>query len=142
MTGSTNRTSGYKGAVAALLFCLSCSTSFASNAVRSECDDISDLPTAGSSSVSSLTIRLTDHGLTDSDADMKDPASDPSVEKVKSPPLADAVGKKLEKETDETTAEADVTVAVDKLPETSLRLPGVADKDLPRFRRQMYRTDI
>ena len=28
------------------------------------------------------------------------------------------------------------------LPPTDMRLPGVADEDLPRFRRQMFRTDI
>lgn len=28
------------------------------------------------------------------------------------------------------------------LPPTETRLPGIADEDLPRFRRQMFRTDI
>lgn len=28
------------------------------------------------------------------------------------------------------------------LPATEMRLPGIADEDLPRFRRQMFRTDI
>lgn len=30
----------------------------------------------------------------------------------------------------------------DEAPPTATRLPGVSDSDLPRFRRQMYRTDI
>jgi hypothetical protein len=29
-----------------------------------------------------------------------------------------------------------------ELPATETRLPGIADEDLPRFRRQMFRTDI
>ncbi len=143
MAARTDRSRGLTSAVMALMFCLSTTAGYAANSVKSDCDEISDLPAAKVGPASSLSIKLTDHGLTDSASDMKDPASDPAAEKVRSPRLADAADKALDSEADDSAAtDTDVTVAVDELPETSLRLPGIAEKDLPRFRRQMYRTDI
>jgi len=36
----------------------------------------------------------------------------------------------------------DVTISKSETPEIATRLPGVSASDSPRFRRQMYRTDI
>ena len=36
----------------------------------------------------------------------------------------------------------DVTISESETPEIATRLPGVSASDSPRFRRQMYRTDI
>jgi len=36
----------------------------------------------------------------------------------------------------------DVTISKSETPEITTRLPGVSVSDSPRFRRQMYRTDI
>lgn len=134
MAGKTNRTNHYLGGAAALLFGLSCSFVHASNLVKSDCDEMTDPPAATANTAPQMNIKLTDHGLTDSASDMKDPASDPAAEKVSSPALAE--------DQDEAATETDATVAVDDLPETALRLPGVSEQELPRFRRQMYRTDI
>jgi len=127
---------------AALLFGLSCSFAHASNAVKSDCDEISEPPVATASPASRLVLRMIDYGLTDSEADMKDPAADPATEKVDSPALADTSDAELHEQEESASNESSSKVAADMLPETALRLPGVSDSDLPRFRRQMYRTDI
>jgi hypothetical protein len=130
------------GAATALLLGLSCSAANASNGFRSDCDEVNDALPEVEVPTSSLTIRLVDHGETDSAADMKDPASDPAIEKVSSPALAEVAEVNLNDSSESSTAEADDTNPVSDLPETALKLPGVAEKDQPRFRRQMYRTDI
>lgn len=144
MTGRLHRSKRYiGGATAALLLGLSCSSAFAADAIRSDCDKINDAPQGVEISTRSLSIKLVDHGPTDSAADMKAPATDPTVEKLTSPALAaDAAETTLTDREDSRSTKADTTVAADDLPETALRLPGVSEKDLPRFRRQMYRTDI
>lgn len=130
------------GAATALLFGLSCSSAFASNGFKSDCDELNDALPAVEVPTPSLTIRVVDHGLTDSAADMKAPASDPAVEKVTSPALAEVAEVKLSDSSESGSAEKDDAIPANDLPETALRLPGVAEKDQPRFRRQMYRTDI
>lgn len=127
---------------AAVLFGLSCSTAFASNGFKSDCDEVNDALPAIEIPSSSLTIRVVDHGLTDSAADMKDPASDPAAEKVTAPTLTEVADVKLSDSGESISAETDDAVPVNDLPETALKLPGVAEEDQPRFRRQMYRTDI
>ena len=102
------------GAATALLLGLACSSVFASN----------------------------DHGLTDSAADMNDPASDPTAEKLTSPALVEVADVSLTDSSDSSSAKEDDAVPVNDLPETAVRLPGVSEADQPRFRRQMYRTDI
>lgn len=130
------------GAATVLLLGLSCSTVFASNGFKSDCDEVNDALPAVEIPTPSLTIRLVDHGETDSAADMKDPASDPAIEKVTSPALAEVADVKLNDSSESSSTETDDAIPVNDLPETALKLPGVAEKDQPRFRRQMYRTDI
>ena len=130
------------GAAAVLLLGLSCATAFASNGFKSDCDEVNDALPAVEIPTPSLTIRLVDHGETDSAADMKDAASDPAIEKVTSPALAEVADVKLNDSSESSSTETDDAIPVNDLPETALKLPGVAEKDQPRFRRQMYRTDI
>ena len=130
------------GAATVLLLGLSCSTVFASNGFKSDCDEVNDALPAVEIPTPSLTIRLVDHGETDSAADMKDPASDPAIEKVTSPALAEVTDVKLNDSSESSSTETDDAIPINDLPETALKLPGVAEKDQPRFRRQMYRTDI
>jgi hypothetical protein len=142
VAGRIVKSNQYLSGAAALLFGLSCSFSHASNGVKSDSDEISEPPVASASPASRLVLRMIDHGLTDSEADMKDPAADPASEKVESPALADASDAELHEQEESALNESSSKVTADMLPETALRLPGVSDTDLPRFRRQMYRTDI
>ena len=144
MTGRLDRSNRYIcSAATALLLGLSCSSAIASNGFKSDCDEINDALPAVEVPAPSLTIRRVDHGQTDSAADMKAPATDPAAEKVTSPALAETTDSKLADSDDTSTTETDAAAATsDDLPETALSLPGVSEKELPRFRRQMYRTDI
>ncbi len=130
------------GAVVALLLTLSVSSALASNEFKPECDEFSDARPDVKIPTRALTIRVTDHGLSNSAADMKDSASDPEDEKVVSPTLAEVADVKLSDSNETSSVEEDDSIPVNNLPETALRLPGVSAKDQPRFRRQMYRTDI
>ena len=129
-------------AAAAMLFGLSCSSAIASNGFKSDCDEINDALPAVEIPAPSLTIRVVDHGLTDSVADMKDPATDPAAEKIDSRALAEVADVQLNDTGKSSAADNDDAMPVNDLPETALVLPGVSAKELPRFRRQMYRTDI
>ena len=130
------------GAVTALLLTLSVSSALASNVFTPECDEFTDASPDVEISTRVLTIRVADHGLSNSAANMKDSANDPADEKVVSPALAEVVDVKLSDGNETSSVEEDDSAPVNNLPETALKLPGVSAKDQPRFRRQMYRTDI
>lgn len=142
MARGIDRTSRCLSSAAALLFGLSCTFSQASNLVKSDCDEINEPPAADGSPAPQLVLRSIEHGLTDSDSDMKAPASDPTTEKVESPTLTEAAQSDLDDKEESASSEPDSKVAADKIPDTALRLPGVSEIEMPRFRRQMYRTDI
>ena len=130
------------GATSTLLLGLACSSAIASNGFTLDCDEVNEALPAVEIPTPSLVIRAVDHGLTDSAADMKDPASDPGAEKISSPALAEVADVSLDDSSESSSAEEDDAVPVNDLPETALRLPGVSEEQQPRFRRQMYRTDI
>jgi hypothetical protein len=121
---------------------VSCSSALASNGFKSDCDEVSDALPAVKIPTPSLTVRVVDHGLTTSAADMKDPASDPASETIKSSALTEVADVKLNDNGEPVATDDDDTLPVNNLPETALVLPGVSEQQLPRFRRQMYRTDI
>ena len=80
-----------------------------------------------------MTIDVADHGL-DSSADIQEqivevPLAGPAV------PSTDA--------DDAAVPEVDeAETPINETPPTATRLPGVSETDQPRYRRQMYRTDI
>ena len=45
-------------------------------------------------------------------------------------------------EQDTDSEKEDITILKSEIPKITTRLPGVSTSDSPRFRRQMYRTDI
>jgi len=130
------------GATSTLLLGLACSSAFASNGFKLDCDEINAALAAVEIPTPSLAIRAVDYGLTDSAAELKDPASDPSVEKITSPALAEVADVNLNDSSESSSAEEGDVLPANGLPETALRLPGVSEEDQPRFRRRMYRTDI
>lgn len=130
------------GATSALLLGLACAPSFASQGFKSDCVEMNEAPSSIELPARSYVIRHVDHGLTDSAADMKDPAGNPIDEKVNSPALADVSDGSRDNAADTDAEEKEVSVPSDDLPESAVRLPGVSEEDYPRFRRQMYRTDI
>lgn len=143
MTGRLHRSIRYSsGTLAALLLGLGTTSVLASDPDSSACDKIGEAPQGLEIPTPSLQAELVDYGATDSASDdMRAPAADPADEKLTSAELAaDATETGLTDSENDSSSETDTTV--DNLPKTSLRLPGVSEKDEPQFRRRMYRTDI
>lgn len=81
----------------------------------------------------SLKVDVADHGV-DSSADIEDEIIDP--------PLASPAVSQGD-EAEESAAEVDEADAgLNETSPSATRLPGVSETEQPRFRRQMYRTDI
>ena len=143
MTGRLHRSIRYSsGTLAALLLGLGTTSVLAADPDNSACDKIGEALQGVEIPTPSLQAELVDYGATDSASDdMKAPAADPADEKLTSAELAaDATETGLTDSENDSSSETDTTV--DNLPKTSLRLPGVSEKDEPQFRRRMYRTDI
>ena len=83
--------------------------------------------------IPALKIDVVDHGV-DSDASIDDEIVDP--------PLTSQAVSSSESSDDTATDIDDADVAPEESAPTATRLPGVSDTDQPRYRRQMYRTDI
>ena len=80
-----------------------------------------------------LKIEVTDHGV-DSEADIEAELVDP-------PLISPAASTSSDEDEATTDVEGADATRNDAAP-TATRLPGVSETDQPRFRRQMYRTDI
>ena len=130
------------GGIAALLLGLLSGPALASSGFTTHCSEVTaDLPSP-EIPPPSLSFKLVDHGLIDAAADMKAPAAEPADEKMPSPALAEATTTSATEEVEEEIDDEDTAIPVSDPPGTALRLPGVSEKDQPRFRRQMNRTDI
>lgn len=107
----------------------------ASSGIDVDSNEVTEAPPTPELPSPSLNVPVLDRDLADAGNHVGKPAAatrtDKSAEKVVAPALADDV-----EDAD------DASGPVSTPPETALRLPGVAEEDLPRFRRQMYRTDI
>lgn len=131
--------SQFMRAAATLLLAICSSSVFASSGVISDCDEVTAALSTPALPSPSLNIKVVDHGLVDAAADMQASAVELTAEKMASPALTEDL--ELTDDVEESGAE-DASSPVNDAPETALRLPGVAEQDLPHFRRQMYRTDI
>jgi hypothetical protein len=130
------------GSVTALLLSFFCTSALASNSVKLPCKDASnDLSTPDFPALA-LNVKHIDHGLIDAAADMKLSPAVPAKEKLPSSALAEIKSSPDSNDVEDTIENDESPAAVSGSPETALRLPGVAEKDQPRFRRQMNRTDI
>ena len=131
------------GATVALLLGTWSTSALASSGFKTHCSEVTHELPAPEIPAPSLNIKLADHGLIDATADMNAPASEPGNETLPSPALADIKNKSApETANDDNLVEDAKAVPVSKPSETALTLPGVPEEDQPRFRRQMYRTDI
>jgi len=114
----------------------------ASNGFDTHCTEASNELPAAEIPAPSLAIKVAEHGLSSAAADMDAPVAEPGSESVASPALAGVTTEPPTDEEKEPQGAKESTNTARELPGTALRLPGVSDADLPRFRRQMYRTDI
>ena len=126
------------GTVALLLGAWSASA-LASNGFDTHCTEADDALPAPKIPAPSLTVEVAEHGLTVASAHMDAPAAKPGSESAVSPALADVTKNPSVDEQDDAD---ESTGSSTQRPRSVLRLPGVSDANLPRFRRQMYRTDI
>jgi hypothetical protein len=112
-------------------------SALASNGFDTHCTEADDALPAPS-----LTVEVAEHGLTIASAHMDAPAAKPGSESAVSPALADVTKNPSVDDLDKQADADESTRSSTQPPRSVLRLPGVSDANLPRFRRQMYRTDI
>jgi hypothetical protein len=116
-----------------LLLGFCCSYAVASSNICSDCNQVYDVSDEMSSpALPSPSLNI---DVLDAVADVAVPADETTAENIVSPVLAEDVE-------DDGEADDRSSGPVTGPPETALHLPGVAEEDQPRFRRQMYRTDI
>ncbi len=123
-----------RGALGAsgLLFAACCAPALAANGVDATCAEASADRQLSAREIATpaLTIDIVEHGV-DSTAAIDEDLIDSTL----IVPAAEAA--------EQDDARIDETdTPQHEIPPTATRLPGVSDSDLPRFRRQMYRTDI
>ena len=130
------------GSTVALLLGAWSTSALASNGFDTDCTETDNALPAPQIPTPSLTVEVAEHGLTIASAHLDAPAAIPGNESVVSPALAD-VAKKPSTDDLDKQADADESTGFNTQPPgPALQLPGVSDANLPRFRRQMYRTDI
>ena len=117
-------------------------SALASNGFDTHCTEANDALPAPKIPAPSLTIEVAEHGLSIASVHMDAPAAKSRSKSAVSPALAD-VTRQLSTDDWDEQAGADESAGTNTQPPgAALRLPGVSDANLPRFRRQMYRIDI
>jgi len=130
------------GGTAALLLSAWSASAFASNGFDTHCAEANDALPTPKIPAPSLTIEVVEHGLTIASADLDTAAAKSDSKSAVSPALADAAEKLSTDDLDEQAGADESAGTNTQPPGAALRLPGVSDENLPRFRRQMYRKDI
>ena len=125
--------------VTLLFLGLGAASAVASSGIIADSDEDNAALPALAPSPPSLNMRRADRGGDDTAADMQVSAVELASDKMASPTLVDDI--ELADDVKDNGAD-DASSPVTDTPETALRLPGIAEHDLPHFRRQMYRTDI
>lgn len=128
--------------IAVLLLGVSSASALASNSFETQCNEAADELPAVEIPTPSLTIEVVDHGLTSATADMNAPTAEPGNESVAAAAMAVVISEASTENAAEEVSAEEAANSDAEPPGTALRLPGVSDSDLLRFRRQMYRTDI
>ncbi len=129
------------GTVALLLGAWSASA-LASNGFDTHCTEANDALPAPKIPAPSLTIEVAEHGLSIASVHMDAPAAKSHSKSAVSPALADVTRQLSTDDLDEQAGADESAGTNTQPPGAALRLPGVSDANLPRFRRQMYRIDI
>jgi hypothetical protein len=127
---------------AALLLGAWSASALASNGFDTQCTEANDALPAPKIPAPSLTIEVTEHGLTIASAHMDAPEAKSGSKSAVSPALADVTKQLSTDDLDEQAGTDESAGTNTQPPGAALRLPGVSDANLPRFRRQMYRIDI
>ena len=117
-------------------------SAFASNGFDTHCTEANNALPTPKIPAPSLTIEVAEHGLTIAAAEMDTPAAKSDNKSAVSPALADVTKKLSADDLDEQAGADESANTITQPPGAGLRLPGVSDENLPRFRRQMYRKDI
>jgi len=120
--------------IAVVLLAGWCAPAIASSGVEVQCPEADNERqlTVAEIAAPSLTIEVAEHGV-DSSAAIDDEIDEPKA-------LA-PVPMPAEYDDDSVGDKESSPPRIESLP-TATRLPGVAESDLPRLRRQMFRTDI
>ena len=129
------------GTAAVLLGAWSMSA-LASNGFETHCSAATRALPAPEIPVPSLTVKVVEHGLTSAAADMDAPTAESVSEPDVAPALADVTTKSSGNAVEKQAGVDESAGTASEPPGSALQLPGVSEADLPRFRRQMYRTDI
>jgi len=139
LTASNHVLSGAAG-LFGLLLALCTAPALASSGIDVRCPEADEkreltaeeIATPPQHALPSLTLRVSDHGV-----DARTAAGDDMIETSL---VAPSVQTAEEAQQSESFDNPDASR--DDIPPTATRLPGVSATDQPRFRRQMFRTDI
>ena len=130
------------GATVALLLGAWSVSALASNGFDAHCAEATNELPAPEIPTPSLNIEVAEHGMTQAASDMHAPEAASRSESSVLPALADVPTKSSNDAAEEQSgADESANTAIEPSG-TAIQLPGVSEADLPRFRRQMYRTDI
>lgn len=126
------------GVAAAVLLGFCSSSALASSGVRPDREEVADEVPDPALPAPSLSMVVVDRGATDATGIQALPERISNA-KIAAPALQDNIKLVDDEEPRENVEES---APANTPPETALRLPGVAEEDMPNFRRQMHRTDI
>ncbi len=130
------------GGATALLLGTWSASALASHSFHTNCDQATAELPAPEIPAPSLNVVVSEHGLTSAAADMDAPAAASHSDSGVLPALAEVTTKSTGNAVEEQAGADESANTANEPTESALQLPGVSEAALPRFRRQMYRTDI